>query len=147
MKSDTLLLNSSTIAASANSKQTVKYQFVKTGTEHSVGFLDNFLISLKREIALYGDQTVFTLTEGLINPVSTVEVQVGSLSPALWDVTDPLNCRAQVFSTAGTKVTFNTESNSLKNSQSLILPGQWPFQRLTEPWLIRISKVLARLIC
>ena len=114
MKSDTLHLNSSTIGASNNPTQTIKYQFVKTGTEHSVGFLDNFLISLKRGIALYGDQTIFSLTDGLQNPTSKVEIEIASISPMIWDVTDPFNCKIQTNSISGTKTVFNIESINLK---------------------------------
>jgi hypothetical protein len=114
MKSDTLRLNSSAISAASGSLQRIKYQFVKSGTEHSVGYLDNFLVSLKREIALYGDQTIFTLSEGLTNTTSSVEVNTGSSGISIWDVTDPFSCKNQAHQITGAKANFNTESNSLK---------------------------------
>jgi len=114
MKTDTLRFNATSVGAAANSNQRIKYQFIKSGTQNSVGYHDNFLVSLQRKISLYGDQTIFTLTDGLANPQSTVEILSNSVDPAVWDVTDPFNIKNQSHLYTGGKAIFNTETNSIK---------------------------------
>ena len=71
---DTLLLNSNTVSAPGRTSQDIKYQYVKASSGTSIGYLNHFLISLKRKLALYGDQTIFTSAQSLANPVSTFEI-------------------------------------------------------------------------
>ena len=113
-KSDTLKFNTSNVGAATKLGQVIKYQFLKTGTAHSVGYHDNFLVSLKRKISLYGDQTILSLTDGLGNPQSSVEIMSASVDPVVWDVTDPFNIKIQAHQYAGGKAIFNASTNPLK---------------------------------
>ncbi len=114
MKSDTLKFNSTVVGAATNSLQKIKYQFIKTGTAHSVGYHDNFLVSLKRKISLYGDQTIVSLTDGLANPQSTIEIISNTIDPIVWDVTDPFSVKNQAHNYANSKASFNSATGSLK---------------------------------
>jgi len=113
VRTDTLVFNSTSVAASNNTTHRIKYQFVKTGTAHSVGYLDNFLVSLKRKISLYGSQTIFTLTDGLVNPQSVIEI-TSTIDPIIWDVTDPFSAKSQIHSFSNDKAFFGSETSSLK---------------------------------
>jgi hypothetical protein len=112
MKSDTLSFNSSAVNATGSTHR-VKYQFIKTGAENSVGFLDNFLVSLKRQIALYGSQTVISLTDGLNRSQSAIEIQ-SAVDPHVWDVTDPFLVKDQAHTYTNGKAAFIQNTNPLK---------------------------------
>lgn len=113
MKSDTLRFNSSTVGASTNASHKIKYQFIKTGTEHSIGYHDNFLVSIKRKLALDGDQMTFTLTDAVANAQSSVEI-AAVVDPAVWDVTDPFLAKNQKHNFSTGKATFGLATEGIK---------------------------------
>jgi Peptidase family C25 len=114
MRTDTLKFSAANVGAATSTSQIIKYQFVKTGTAHSVGYHDNFLVSVKRKISLYGDQTIFSLMDGLVNNESTVEMISSSVDPMVWDVTDPFNTKNQIHSYSNGKAVFGTTTQPLK---------------------------------
>lgn len=115
IQADTIILNSSSVGAPARNNQEVKYQFAKGSPGISIGYLDFFLLILKRKIALYGDQTIFRSSESLANSVSTFEVATVAANTRVWDVSDPDNAKEQIFSFIGDELSFSSNSETLRN--------------------------------
>ncbi|HRG80746.1 MAG TPA: hypothetical protein PL167_14090, partial [Cyclobacteriaceae bacterium] len=114
IQADTITLNATSVAAPGRSSQEVKYQFTKGSPGLSVGYLDFFLLTLNRKIALYGDQTIISSSSSLVNPASTFEVASVAANTRVWDVTDPDNVKEQAFSISSDRLNFSTESQSLR---------------------------------
>jgi hypothetical protein len=115
IKADTIRLNSNSVGAVGRNNQEVKFQFTKGTSGLSVGYLDFFLLSLKRQLALYGDQTIFRSSESVLNPVSTYEVSGNTSNSRIWDVTNSDEVKEQLFSFAGDKIRFAATSELLKS--------------------------------
>ncbi len=114
IKADTIVINSSTVNASAQSGQQIKYTFTKGSPGISVGYLDFTLFTFTRSLALYGNQTIFTSLASLSNPVSTFQINNTAANTLIWDVTDPFNANAQVTQSTGTSMIFSAETSTLK---------------------------------
>jgi hypothetical protein len=110
---DTISTDANATNATGRDAQELKYVFFK-GSGFSQGFLDFFLINVIRDLALYGDQTVFLSAASLSNPVSTFEVHNLSQKASIWDVSDIYNVKAQAFTLTGTTGSFSTSTDALK---------------------------------
>lgn len=115
IKADTITLNSNSVGAVGRNNQEVKFKFTKGSSGLSVGYLDFFLLSFKRQLALYGDQTIFRSSESVLNPVSKYEIAGSNNNNRVWDVTNPDEVKEQLFSFSGNKVSFATTSEVLKS--------------------------------
>ena len=112
---DTVLINTSSVRAASQISQEIKYQFTRGNIAGlSVGYLDYFLFTIKRKLAQYGDQTIFTSANSVGNATSTFEVAVSSPKLALWNITDPFNAGQQNFQLANSKLSFSAASSSLQ---------------------------------
>jgi hypothetical protein len=148
MKSDTLRFNTSLVNGTQETNR-IKYQYVKTGTQSSVGFLDNFLVSAKRNLTLYGTNTIATLG-GIPQSPSTIDI-AASEDLTVWDVSDPFDVRAQSHTFTNGKASFNLETTTteriglFRSEASLSLPtaegvvANQNLQTITNPNLIIIS--------
>jgi len=114
VKADTTIFNSNTVAAPTKSKQDINYQFTKGSPGISIGYLDFFILSLKRKLALYGDETIFRSSSSLANTTSTFEVNNVTAGVRLWDVTDYLDAKDQDYSLTNNKLLFSTNTTLLK---------------------------------
>jgi hypothetical protein len=114
IQADTITLNSTSVGAPGRSNQEIKYQFTKGSPGISIGYLDFFLLSLKRRLALYGDQTIFSSSASLVNSVSTFEVSSAAANTRIWEVSDPDNIHEQTISFSSDKLSFSTNSQSLR---------------------------------
>lgn len=112
-KRDTFLLDATTLGADARSTQEVKYAFIK-GSGSSEGYLDFFLLSFTRALALYGHQTAFVSGASLANPVSQFEISSMTADASVWDITDPANSKIQDLSFQDGQATFSTTTDQLK---------------------------------
>lgn len=122
-KADTITINASTVSASSRTNQEIKYQYIKDPAGSSVGHLNYFLISLKRKLALYGNETIFTSSKSLSNPVSTFTISTFSPGAMIWDVTDPVNIQTQSNSLSGESASFSTNTTSLKTFVAFVSSG------------------------
>ncbi len=114
IKVDTITLNSNTVGAPGRTNQDIKYQFTKGGVGLSVGYLDFINFSIKRKLALYGDQTIFRSSSSLSNSASTFDINSTNANALVWDVTDPFDIMNQPFSSSNDKIRFSTNTKSLK---------------------------------
>jgi hypothetical protein len=110
---DTVSFNSTTVAAATQSNQDIKYQYIKTGTSRSIGYLDYFLFSFQRKLALYGSQTVFRSAASVMNSTSTFQINALPEDAFVWDVSDNFNVKIQNRNIAA-NTTFTTATTALK---------------------------------
>jgi hypothetical protein len=114
IKADTISLTSNAIGAAGRQFQDVKYQFTKGSPGLSVGYLDFFLISFKRNLALYGEQTIFRSSESLANNTSLYEISSVSNNILVWDISDPDDVKSQAFLYNGTTLSFAATTATLR---------------------------------
>jgi hypothetical protein len=112
-KVDTVSVNESVIGAASRETQEIEYQFIK-GSGYSQGYLDKFLLHVRRYLKLYGQQTIFTSQTSTNNAISQFHIQDVSNEIGIWDITDVLNPRAQSFQAVESTASFSTETISLK---------------------------------
>lgn len=111
---DTISFDESLASAFSNSAQLIKYQFNKGASGISVGYLDYFLIAVKKKLALYGDHTFFISSESLANPTSAFQINAASTTSLVWDVTNPIKSKNQIAQFSNGTSTFSTNTDSLK---------------------------------
>lgn len=110
---DTLLIDEETVGAASTSTLSVSYQYDKAARGRSVGYLDYFVLSFKRVLAGYGDQTVFRSGESLGNAISRFEIATPKSPVAIWDITNPLRPVIQEYQTSGS-LSFSVATDSLR---------------------------------
>lgn len=111
---DTLLTNSSTVAAPGKATQEIRYQYIKSSSGRSVGYLDFCLLQATQQLMLNGNQTVFRSTSSLQNPVSSFEINPGNSSAIVWDITNSVEPILQQSSFTSGKNSFSTATTLLK---------------------------------
>ena len=114
---DTFKINATASSASARTSQEVKFQFqfVKNDIGSATGFIDHFLLSFKRKLALYESQTIFSSVKSLENTSSTFEVESIGSGASIWEITDPFNATDLKFTITGSKGIFSTPTQALKS--------------------------------
>ena len=112
---DTITINSNTVSATSQSAQDIHYQYLKSSSGTSIGYLDYFLLSLKRKLALYGNQTIFTSQQSLNNAISLFDVGSTSQNSIIWDITDPFRSKVQSFALNVDHATFAVPTDTLRN--------------------------------
>ena len=112
-KRDTLILNASDAASPERNEQEIRYEFIK-GTGFSQGYLNYVLLNVTRDIALYGNQTIFRSSSSSGSEFSTFRVEHLPSDAQIWEVTDHYNVRSQEFQLTANTATFSTTTNELK---------------------------------
>ncbi len=99
-----------------NGEVNVNLQFTASANNQSVGYLDYMVITVPRQIGLYGNSTVFRSFESLNNATSTFEVVNISQNNKIWDISDPLAPKEQAFdfNASTNKATFGVPTDNLK---------------------------------
>lgn len=109
---DTFSVSADVVHATTRSAQELKIEFVK-GTGFSQGHLDFILLNIERQLALYGDQTVFLSAKSLQHAVSTFQIS-GAAQARVWDITEHDDVGEQKVIPAGESASFSTETNALR---------------------------------
>jgi hypothetical protein len=109
---DTLMVDASFVSAPSNITHEIRYEFLETAG--GKGYLDYFLVSYKRKLALYDKQIIFTSAASLENLTSTFEVSGLSDKCTMWEITDPLTPKIQSFSLTGDKGIFSAMTVDLR---------------------------------
>jgi hypothetical protein len=132
---DTLTISENIVNASGVVDQVLQYQFTK-GSGYSQAYLDHLLLSVKRKLMLYGNQTIFTSGASTLNAVSTFKVD-NAVGSTIWDISDPINVQNQAVVQEGETMVFSTATTTLKkfvifnnNPQSPSFIGKVPTQNL-----------------
>ncbi len=114
IKADTVIFSATSIGAPTQQNQDIKYQFTKGGPGISVGYLDFLLLSFKRKLALYGEQTMFRSAESILNNTSSFEISSASTGLQVWDISNPDDVKNQLFNTSASKISFSTVTDKLR---------------------------------
>lgn len=115
IKADTISFSAASVGAPTNQNQDIKYQFTKGSPGISVGYLDFFLLSFKRKLSLYGDQTIFRSIESTLNNTSSFEIASTTTSGIhVWDITNPDEVKNQSFTVSGSKISFAANTEALR---------------------------------
>ena len=76
------------------------------------GFLDFYIMTFDRELALYGDRTNFRSVDEIGN---LIEYQVQNATSAqLWNITDPINIVSQDYDVNGSTASFKSQSSEIE---------------------------------
>ncbi len=113
-KRDTVRLNAIDVNFGASTKQEIKYTIAKDA-DRSRAYLDKFLLTFERNLALYGDQTFFVSGKSTLNPITQFQVSSFIAGSEIWDVSDPYNAKKQDVSAANSVATFSTQTALQKN--------------------------------
>ncbi len=103
---------SSTIIGS-NEQIQIELNYQKNSS-HSIGYLNNLLVEVHRELKLSEDQMLWRSLESLENAISTFRVSNISSGTIIWNVTDPQVPFLQTYSLSGSNLEFGAETNQLQ---------------------------------
>lgn len=93
----------------------VRLRYQKNSSARSRGYLNYILLSGKRVLGLYGDQTRFRSVESLTDAVAKFEINSSTGNNILvWDITNPGAPKNQQFNFSSGKIGFSTITSSLK---------------------------------
>lgn len=112
---DTFKINSTASFSATRTSQELKFQYIKSPSGPSIGFIDHFLMSFKRKLALYDNQTIFSSVKSLENSSSTFEIESIQASNLVWEITDPFSPSNLKFLSIGTKGVFSLTTKELKS--------------------------------
>lgn len=111
---DTLVVNASDISAPGKTKQELRYQYIKSPSARSIGYLNFFLVQTTQQLKLYGQQTIFRSLKSLQQPVSNYVISQATPSANVWNITDPLNPVIQQTSFQSGALSFSAPSSTLQ---------------------------------
>lgn len=114
-KRDTIIVNSSAVSAPTKSKQELRYQYIKSTSSRSIGYLDFCLIQVTQQLIIQGHQTIFRSLASLQQPVSRYSIGQATTSTRIWNITDPLNPALQKATLQTGTLTFAAPSLTLQN--------------------------------
>jgi hypothetical protein len=114
-KRDTLAVNASSVSAPGKTKQELRYQYIKSPSARSIGYLDFFLVQTTQQLKLYGQQIMFSSLESLQQPVSTYVISQVTASAKVWNITDPFNPVIQQTTFQTGSLSFAAPSTNLQH--------------------------------
>ncbi|GAB4332712.1 MAG: type IX secretion system sortase PorU [Flammeovirgaceae bacterium] len=84
----------------------------KPNAQGGVGFVDYVVLNFRRKLKLYGNQTSFRVLESLNQTYSTFSLENTASNLRIWDVTDVISPKNQLFTTTTQNLhwTFNSEN-------------------------------------
>jgi hypothetical protein len=92
----------------------VALTYNKGSNSSAIGYLNYLEFNIKRDLKLYNNQTAFRSVESLSNAISEFTIKNASASLLIWDITNPLQPKNQLYSLAGSDASFSVETNTLK---------------------------------
>ena len=110
---DTLVINSLSVGVDNRESQDIKYQF-QPGTGFSQGYLDYWLISCKRKLALYDKQTIVSSDESRNNTASEFVVTSVPSDVMIWNITDQANPRKQSIRLNADQAQFSVQTTLIQ---------------------------------
>lgn len=111
---DTFQTTSNATAATNRNEQEIRYQYIKSGSGSSVGYLNYCLLQVQQQLQLYGNQTQFRSIASVEQPQSTFQIGQANAQTKVWDVTQPTDASLQETSLSGTTLSFGTATSTLK---------------------------------
>ncbi|QOI97106.1 MAG: type IX secretion system sortase PorU [Flammeovirgaceae bacterium] len=114
-KRDTLIINSTAVSAPSTTKQELRYQYNKSTSTRSIGYLNFCLLQATQQLKLQGQQTLFRSLASLQQPVSRYSIGQATASSRIWNITDPLSPVLQVAVFQSGTISFAAPSVNLQN--------------------------------
>jgi hypothetical protein len=111
---DTISFSAGAVNALTQSTQEIKYQYIKSTTKTSDGYLDFITIQSKRKLNSANKAFSFVSSESLQNQTSTFQITSFPSNGQLWEVSDPFQSNEQVFSSLDGIASFSTSTINLK---------------------------------
>ncbi len=105
---------STAIIPSSSTSMQVTLSFNKAGSGRSLGYLEHLLLHRQRELSLYGEQTLFRSISSTSSAFSTYRISNGSPSLQVWDVSDPLSPKTQMYRNGPEGISFGTASITIR---------------------------------
>ncbi|HTJ53157.1 MAG TPA: type IX secretion system sortase PorU, partial [Cyclobacteriaceae bacterium] len=126
-QSDNELFAFSSDAVSASQAQQLKYEYIK-GSGDIEAYLNYFLVSSKRTLALYADQTIFSSVESLQNTESAFQIGAVTGNCSVWEITTPGEPSIQPFTISSGQGVFNATTQVLR--QFIVFNEKTPAPKL-----------------
>lgn len=138
IKADTLIINATDVGAATGTNQEVRYQFTKGSSGLSIGYLDFFMLTMKRNLVISSDQMIFRSAQSLQSSVSTFEILAANSAYRVWNITNPDLVRDQTVTLESSRLRFSTDTQSLQtfivfnqaNAKAPVFEGNVPNQNL-----------------
>ncbi len=113
-KRDTIVFSANTVSVSGKTEHEITYEYTKSPSGRSIGYLDFLLVNTIRKLALYDNQTRFRSAKSLLQPTSTFKIENLSSGSTLWDITNPYEPTKQAFMLTNGVGSFTTATEDLK---------------------------------
>lgn len=126
---DTIVFTTNSVSASGKSEQEITYQYTKSSSGRSIGYLDFLLVNATRKLALYDNQTQFRSKKSLEQPTGTFRVENVTTTSTIWDITNPYEPKEQAFSQSNGIATFTTTTENL--NEYIVFNSTFPAPKYT----------------
>lgn len=111
IRRDTILIDPA--ATGATNTQSLRYFFNNT-TSTAKAYLNFALLNVERQLALYGNQTIFQSAQSVQHTGVRYNIASATSEMTVWDITDHHEVKNQSFSLTGQTASFGIESSSVK---------------------------------
>ncbi|MBX9851784.1 MAG: type IX secretion system sortase PorU [Cytophagaceae bacterium] len=98
----------------SGSSLTLKYTYNKGASSAAIGHLNYFTINFQRDLKLYGNETSFRSVTSTTQSISDFVVDNYIPELLIWDISDPLHPKNQLYNVSGTQATFGANTTTLK---------------------------------
>lgn len=112
VRRDTFRIDAGPVVTASSTSLEARYEYTKNGA--GTGYLNFLLLSFERDLALYGDQTIFRTDVSQANEYSTFEMASATALSGVWDISDPYRPISQGYTLTGGKASFTTNTSSLR---------------------------------
>lgn len=102
-------LDTAATTAATSGKHQIKLEYIRTGTNYSIGRLDYLMASVKRTLGFSGKSLLFFATEAT-NPETQMEITT-TVPATVWDITDPFRAFRQQHFTINGSIRFTINGN------------------------------------
>lgn len=114
MQIDTVLLQVNDFGMAGKNSQDIQYRFTKGSSGISVGYLDYFILSLKRKLVLSTSQFNFRSSQSVQNATSTFQISSTTSNTRIWNITDPMQINDQQVTFDSNQITFSATTQPLQ---------------------------------
>lgn len=128
---DTLFVNSSSVGAAQQPKQTIAYNFKRAASRKSTGFLNFFSIHFERNLRLSADQITFR-NGNTRDMLSRFSVDNVAAQDRIWNISDPLSPYSQAFTLEASTARFSAGADAVPN-EYIIFRNNIPEPELVGP--------------
>lgn len=111
---DTVTLLASAVNANGRAQQEIKFQYIKSPTVRSIGYLDYVNITCERVLQWRNEPLIFLNGHSVNQPISTFQIQLLPATARVWDVTDPFNIISQPLSDNNGTRQFSAATSTLR---------------------------------